>query len=176
MILLTRNINIWVATGVVVVAIMLAMLGVQVANAQPSSVSIQATAAATTSVQYLTTATTYTYQIDNAVFSSGKTANTMGVDSLAVYIQVAASSTASVFSVQEQVSNNNVDWYVVNTGTALAVATSTYTFTPQTTATSSVALNLPYVPAVHTRLVFGVSGAAGAIYGEVDLKRNPNTP
>lgn len=167
----------WFFAVIVLALAALGVLFVSKAKAQPSSIFVEATASATTTRQYLSNGGTYTYQLDsNNTFNTSKPLNMYGVDSLAVNLQVEASSTATIYAVQEQVSNNGIDWYVVNTGTALAVATSTYTFTPQTVSTSSVALNLPYVPSIHTRLVFSASGAAGALYAEIILKKNPSTP
>lgn len=184
MTLINRHVNIWVAIGVVVVAIILASLGVQVASAQPSTVVLQTTASATTTVSYLGNGTgTSTYQFDNPAFSSGKVANMQTTDTVALFLQVAASSTATVYTVTPQYSNNNVDWYNVGSqGTAsasgvVAVSTSTtFTWTPGTTATSSMTFNLPTVATMHERVLLSASGAAGAVYAEVTLKKNPSTP
>jgi hypothetical protein len=182
MTLLNKKINIWVAFVVCLAALGLAAAGI--ARAMPSSVTFQSTAVATTTVSYLGNGTaTSTYQIDNAVFSSGKVANMQSVDSLSLYVQAAASSTATQYTFTPQYSNNNIDWYGMGSqGTAsaagvIAVSTSTaFTWTPGTTATTSMVFNLPVVPTQHERIVVSASGAAGAVYAEITLKKLPNTP
>ena len=105
------------------------------------------------------------------------------VDAVALYLQVAASSTATTYIITPQYSNNNIDWYTVGSqGTAAAtgvvtVATSTsFNWSPQTTATSTMVLNLPTVPTLHERVLISSSGAGGYFYAEADLKQNPNNP
>ena len=157
----------------------------QYANAQPSSLSVQTTATATTTVAYIGNGSaTSTYQIDSGnIFSSSKTLNMQGIDSMYLYVQAAASSTATKYSIVPQFSNNNIDWYGFGTqGTAdangnIAVSTTTtFTWTPGTTATTSMTFVLPYSAALHERVVVSASGAAGALYMEVVLKKNPSTP
>lgn len=154
---------------------------VRTVDAAPSSVNIQTTATATTTVSYIGVGTaTTTYQFDSAVFSSGKIANMQPVDRTALYLQVAASSTATVVVVTPQFSNNGIDWYNYGTATsslstngasAIAVPTN-YQWTPGTTATSSTVIILPEVPTQHERVVISTTGAAAAVYAEVDMKKN----
>lgn len=176
----------WIVGGALAILALLAgmVFAVGNASAQPSTVVFQTSAAATTTVAYIGSGTgTSTYQIDNPVFSSGKITNLQPIDSIALYVQMAASSTASTLTVTPQYSNNNIDWYALGSqGTASAAGviavstTTTFTWTPGTTATTSMVFNLPAVPTQHERLVFSMSGGAGAIYSEYDLKKNPSTP
>ena len=154
------------------------------ASAMPSQVYSEQTATATSSVNYVGNGTaTSTFQFDNISTLVNKIPSMQTVDSISLYLQVAASSTATQYTIQPQYSNNNVDWYSQGSqGTAsaagsIAVSTSTvFTWTPGTTATTSMVFNLPVVPALHERMLVSASGAAGAYYAEVDLKQNPSTP
>lgn len=128
---------------------------------------------------------TSTYQLDGLALNK---VQEMGeVDMLGINLAFTASSSAGVINVMQQVSDNNVDWYNVSNTPVIAsgavssipVGTSTtYAYTPGIVGTSSVAFNLPLVPAKHERLVFtlGAGGGAGAYYAEVTLKRLPTTP
>lgn len=173
-----------VGIGMFLIGLALTLLTAGLAHAQPSSTSTQATATATTSVTYIGNGTaTSTYQIDSNLFSSGKIANMQSVDALSLFLQVAASSTLTQYVITPQVSNNNIDWYNVGSlGTAsaagaVAVSTSTsFTWTPGVTATSSNSFSIPFIPTMHERLVISATGAAGAYYAEIDLKKNPSTP
>lgn len=163
-------------------------LYVSTVKAAPSTLAIQTSAVATTSVAYLTSGTaSSTYQIDsNGVFSASKVPNMQGVDSVSDYIQYAASSTSAVLTVVPQWSNNNIDWYgfnqatnatpTSNGATLLASTTLSYQFLPTSTATSSIVINLPNVGAQHERVIYGTTGANGAVYSEYDLKLGPETP
>lgn len=181
---MTTSLNRTIIGVLAIVAALLiafAVFGFRNASASPASVVIQTTAPATTTVAYLGVGTaTSTYQYDSAVFSSGKIRNMQPVDRIALYVQVAASSTASVISINPQYSNNGVDWYNFGTATSTvsssgitAMTTGTsYQWTPGTTATSSLVILLPDVPSQHQRVQFSASGAAAALYAEVDMKQN----
>lgn len=159
-------------------------------SAQPSSITIQTTANATTTVTYMSAGTaTSTYQFDSPSYSSGKEASNMSVDKIAVYIQFTASTTGSVLGITPQYSNNNIDWYnynafnstVTSSGyTNLASSSITYYYNPNSTiaSTTGTVFIVPDVPSVHERLVFSipVGSTPGAVYAEVDLKKNPQTP
>ena len=155
-----------------------------IASAQPSSLVLQTSAIATTTVAYIGNGTaTSTYQIDGSTFSSGKIANLQPIDSISLFVQIAASSTATTLTITPQYSNNGIDWYNLGSqGTAsasgsIAVSTSTaFTWTPGTTATTSMVFVLPSVPTNHERVVYSMSGGAGGLYSEYDLKKNPSTP
>ena len=173
--------------GAVVLAMVIALGAVFLVNeakASPSSIAVQTSANATTTVAYIGNGTaTSTYQFDNTSFSSGKVPTMTAIDASYLYVQVAASSTATVLTVTPQVSNNGIDWYGIGSeGTAsaagaIAVSTTTsFTWTPGTTATTSMEFKLPDVATVHERIVFSMTGGAGAIYNEVVLKQNPSTP
>jgi hypothetical protein len=158
------------------------------AKAQPSSVTIQTSATATTTVAFLTSGTaSSTYQIDsNGAFSTTKIPNMQPIDSVNVYVQLAASSSATTLIMTPQWSNNNIDWYGFNQQTVATVAaggvlplastTITYQWNPGTTATSSMVFTLPAVAAQHERVIYGTTGANGAVYSEYDLKRLSTTP
>jgi hypothetical protein len=131
-------------------------------NAQPSSINVQTTAVATTTLIYVGNGTaTSTYQIDSyPTFSSSKIFSMAGIDSEYLFIQVNASSSATVFSFTPQFSNNGIDWYNYGTlGTPAtngntAVSTSTaFTWTPGTTATTSMAFKLPDLAGMHERIM-----------------------
>lgn len=151
-------------------------------KAVPSTVTFEATATATTTRAYLGNGTaTSTFQFDSNLASSGKIANVQGIDAASLYVQVEASSTATAYSITPQFSNNNIDWYGVassstNGANAFTSASTAYTWTPGTVSTSTLVLMLPAVPAQHERVIFSATGGAGAIYAEVDLKKNPSTP
>lgn len=151
-------------------------------KAVSSTVTFEATATATTTRAYLGNGTgTSTYQFDSNLSSSGKIANVQGIDAVSLYIQVEASTTATAYSITPQFSNNNIDWYGVassstNGANAFTSASTVYTWTPGTVATSTLVLLLPAIPAEHERVLLSAAGGAGAIYAEVDLKKNPSTP
>lgn len=172
--------NSWLLPSIVF-AVCLAIVGIaygpEWVKAATSYVSSQATATATTTVMYLGNGVgTTTYQIDGLAL--GKVQEMGEIDSITVNLLGAASSTGTVFNVAQQVSNNNVDWYTVNTGTSSTLLPTgvTYTWTPGTTATTGTAFVIQNVPAKHERLVFSAAAAAGAVYAEVTLKRLPTTP
>lgn len=151
-------------------------------SAAPSSVTIQTTATATTTVAFLGVGVaTSTYQFDNPTFSSGKIPNMQPIDQVNLYVQLAASSTASVLTITPQFSNNGIDWYgfnqvgtvVLSTGVSTAATSSLiFQWNPGTTATTSNVFTLPAIAAQHERVQFSASGAAAAVYAEVDLKRS----
>lgn len=138
-------------------------------NAQPSSINVQMTAPATTTVAYIGNGTaTSTYQIDSyPTYSSSKVFSMAGIDSEYLYVQATASSTATVFTFTPQFSNNGIDWYNI-ASTSGTVAT----WNPGTTATSGLAFKLPDMQGLHERILTSATGAAGAVYEEVVLKKN----
>lgn len=141
-------------------------------HAQPSSVTIQTTAAATTTVSYLnggSATATSTYQFDNPVFSSGKVANMMTTDSGTLYVQFTASTSPARLVWYFQCSNNNIDWYA----TDQASSTLGSTVASTTLVTSPIASCVTF----HERVTFYVAGGLnGSYYAELDLKKNPSTP
>jgi hypothetical protein len=164
---LNKKIHPGIAIFAVFIALIIATLGVSYAHAQPSTVTFQTTAAATTTLSFIGVGTaTSTYQFDDATFSNGKVANMQQIDSIALYEILVASSSSSVLTTTYQVSNNNIDWYTA----------STSSWTPGVTGTSTNVLMMPVYPTQHARVRFSLAGAAGAIYAEVDLKKNPSTP
>lgn len=181
---MTLKANVKILFCIAAIAAMAMVMFASFAQAQPSSVTTQATSVSTTTPNFVGNGTaTSTYQFDNPVFSSGKIANMQTVDTATLYLQVAASSTATQYTVTPQVSNNNVDWYNIGSqgaasaGGAIAVSSSTsFTWTPGTVATTSMAFVLPLISTMHERVQISASGAAGAYYAEVDLKKNPSTP
>lgn len=186
MTLLKSKIHIGLAALLCFAAVAVAVMGVWgVAKAQPSTIVLQATATATTSVAYMVAGVaSTTYQIDNTVFSSGKVANMQNIDEASLFLQVAASSSAANIIVTPQFSNNGIDWYSLGTatttvtagGTSVLAFPTTYQWVPGTTATTSIVFKLPPVPANRERIVVGSSGANAAVYMEIDLKKNPSTP
>lgn len=177
--------NLYLYIGLLVLAIVITMFGFIVkAKGAPSTLYPETTAAATSSVAFVAIGgPTFTFQVDNPNFSSGKIANVSTIDAQSLYVQAAASSTTSVITVTPQYSNNNVDWYSLGSAGAatalgvITVASSTvYSWQPGTTATTSMVFKLPDVQAFHERFVFGTSAGSSTIYAEVDLKKNPSTP
>lgn len=158
------------------------------AKAAPSTLAIQTSAIATTTVTYLVPGTaSSTYQIDNnGVFAASKVPNMQGVDSVNDYVQYAASSTSAILSITPQWSNNNIDWYnfnqpaqstpLANGAYVLGTSTVSYQFTPSSTATSSMVIKLPAIEGQHERVVYTVAGANAAVYSEYVLKFNTETP
>ncbi len=175
------------AVGVILLAGFYAF-GIVNSRAQPSSVSVQTTASATTTAAFIGNGTaTSTYQIDAGnVFSTSKEFSMQDVDNVYMFVQGAASSSATVFGFTVQVSNNNIDWYSVATTSLITVpsyvfgssiaSSTTATWQPGTTATSSFMFQLPNVAALHERVLISATGAAGAVYAEFALKKNPSTP
>lgn len=174
---LTRNSLIFAIIGILSSAIIIAFA--PRVDAQPSSIAVQTTNAATSTVAYLGNGTaTSTYQIDSyPSYSSSKAFSMAGIDAVYAYLELTASSTATVFSVTPQFSNNNIDWYnysgplSTNSSQVIMASTTAYTFTPNTTATTFVAFKLPDMTGIHERLVFSALGAAGSVYAEVVNKK-----
>ena len=150
-------------------------------SAQPSSISVESTAVATTSISYVGNGVaTSTWQLDSyPAYSSSKVFSMAGIDSEYLYVIAIASSTATVYNFTPQISNNGTDWYPIgSTGTASALgiitvaSTTTYSWTPSTTATTTVEFKLPDTASLHERIVVSATGAAGSYYAEVVLKKN----
>lgn len=158
------------------------------ANAQPSSINVQQTAVATTTVAYVGNGIgTSTYQIDaNNTVNPNKIFSMAPIDTVYMYVQGVASSSATTFGFTVQMSNNGVDWYSVGTSSLNSAPTFTFgssiassttaTWLPGTTATSSFMFQLPIVAGLHERVLTSASGGAGAVYEEFVLKKNPSTP
>ena len=122
---------------------------------------------------------TSTFQFDSyPSYSSSKPFSMAGIDSEYLYVDAIASSTATAYSFTPQVSNNGIDWYGIGTTGTLTVnsvpvsTTTSYTWTPGTTATSTMAFKLPDMSGLHERVVVSALGAAGGVYMEVVLKHN----
>lgn len=171
-----RSSILFAVAGFAIAAILIALA--PRADAQPSSIAVQTTAAATSSWAYLLNGSaTSTYQIDSyPSYSSSKAFSMAGIDAEYLYLELTASSTATVYSVTPQFSNNGIDWYnYSNTtvaGSQTLASTTAYAFDPNTTATTFVSFKLPDMSGLHERLVFSASGAAGAIYAEVVNKKS----
>ena len=156
-------------------------------QAAASSIRVETSAPATTTVSYLSYGTaTSTYQFDSPSVASGKVPFTSSLDTQYLYVQFAASSSSSVLNITPQYSNNNVDWYsiaaatsTVNVGGISVLAYPTvYQYSATAAATTSLVFKLPDMAAQHMRVVFGLAAgsAAGAVYNEVVLKENPHSP
>lgn len=189
----TKNL-LWFGVAGVVLLGALFFSAVQLTHAQPSSVNVQASATATTTVTYMTPGTaTTTYQIDSQLFSAGKVPNMLSIDSGSLTIQMTASSsvgTLSSLAWQFQCSNNNIDWAgESSTGTVSgstsseSTSTVTHYWAPGTTATTTKYIaNIPICFAYHERIQFYIPGnpattaSSSAFYIEVGLKKNPSTP
>lgn len=169
------------------VAFIIAVMGIAAVSvkASPSQISFETSSIATTTISYLSPGVaTSTYTFTDPSFASGKVSNMQQVDSVAFYLQAAASSTSSVFSVTPQFSNNGIDWYSLATATSTITTagaspltnSTSYQWTANTTATTSLVFSLPAVPSNYERVVISTSGAGGAVYNEVALKKLPSTP
>ena len=148
-------------------------------HAYPSSLTIDTTATATTTRTFVGNGTaTSTYQFDSYPTYNPTKPFSMGqMDAEYLYVQAEASSTATVFGITPQFSNNGVDWYTYGTLTGLNVtSTTTYTWQPATVATSSMTFKLPTMYGMHERVLVSGSGAAGAIYMEVVMQKQPSNP
>ena len=159
-------------------------------GAQPSTVAFEATATATTSLKYMTPGTaTTTYQFDSSSYSDGKVLTMQGIDSASMFINFVASTTNSVLAYQFQYSNNGVDWYGESASTNTfgiagidyqASSTIVHEWNPAVAGTSTKAVIIPITAAQHERVQFyipiGTNQANGAVYSEINLKRNPSTP
>ena len=185
-----RNSLFAIGAGIACAAILL--VHAMYSEAQPSSVTFQTQALATSTLAYMTPGTaTTTYQIDNQTFSSGKVASMQNIDSAAMYIITSASTSVAKLDFQVQVSNNNIDWYPISVASssvstgggqiyivAPTASTSAYEYNAGTSATTTIEFSLPIVPAQHERLVFSDPIGASNIgfYTEYDLKKLPSTP
>lgn len=138
-------------------------------KAQPSSINVQTTAPATTTVAFVGNGTaTSTYQIDSyPTFNQSKVFSMAGIDAEYLYVQVTASSTATIFTFTPQFSNNGIDWYNIASTSGTAAI-----WNPGTTATTGLAFKLPDMQGLHERILTSAAGAAGAVYEEVVLKKN----
>lgn len=155
--------------GAIALAMLVTLFAVfeEPAFASPSSIQVVTSSAGTTTPIYLVTTgiATSTFQFDSGnVYSTTKPMNMLQVDSISLMIYFNASTSASILRWQYQWSNNNIDWYGLNTASS-------------TTATSSIAVTAPVVNALHERLVLDTGGGtSGAYYIEADLKSNPSNP
>lgn len=171
----------WAVVVLAVIAILaVAFFGIK-AKAAPSAITFETTASTTTLPAYVGNGTaTTTYQLDSNLASSGKVPNVITIDAASLYLLVVASSSATTYAISPQFSNNNIDWYgVASTSGATSgfgSSATVYTWTPGTTATTTLVFNLPAIPAAHERVQVSASGAAGSVYMEADLKKNPSTP
>lgn len=174
-------------TGAVAVFIIVCLLGFFAlkTHASPATIQFETSAAATTTVTYLTSGGASTaFQFDSQTFGSNKVASMIPISATSVYLQVAASSSATIYSVTPQWSNNGVDWYgfqqtLGTTATGVqqfATSTISYLWTPGTTSTTSAVFVLPNVPTYHARVLVSTTGAAGAVYIEADLRTDAQTP
>lgn len=157
------------------------------ARATPSQISTQATATATSTVAFMSAGNaTSTYQIDtNGAYSTTKQNATMAqVDAVSMYVLFNASSSGSILQYQFQFSNNNIDWYtegfsqtIASIGTATTSLT-THTYSSGVSGTSFVVVSAPVIPGYHERVVFAIppGSANGAVYAEIDTKKNPSNP
>lgn len=168
------------------------------AYAKSSSIFAQSSAAATTTVSFMSAGNaTTTYQFDSPTFTAGvtgKVANMQGIDASSLYILLNASSSNTVLEWQIQFSNNNIDWYGESaalssanlsqasstSGTVIQEASTTVThlWSPGASGNSFKVIALPTTPTFHERVVFflPIGSAPGAVYNETDLKQNPTTP
>lgn len=166
---------------IVVIAILalVSLTFIQKIHAQSSSINVQVTATATTTRTYLANGSgTATYQIDSyPTYSNTKVFSMAGIDSVYLYAQVEASTTATIFSFTPQFSNNGIDWYGVassstNGANAFTAVSTVYTWAPGTVATSTLVFKLPDIQGMHERVLTTATGAAGAVYEEIVLKKN----
>lgn len=168
---MTLSVNKKILFAAVIVLLAVAVLGIGAVKAQPSTVITQAIATATTTRVYMTPGTaTTTYQFDSPLFSSGKVANMGTIDSGSLYTQLTASTSATRLSWQFQCSNNNIDWY--NSDEASTTPGSA------TASTTNVVVRIASCVTLHERVIYTipVGTDGGALYAEVDLKKNPSNP
>lgn len=176
-----------ILTGILAVAAILAVLILftDKSHASPATIQFETSAAASTTVSYLTAGgASTTFQFDSQVFGANKVASMIPINSTSVYVQAAASSSATIYTITPQWSNNGVDWYGYQqplgtsaTGAQLfSTSTVSYSWNPGTTATTSAVFVLPNVPTYHARVLVGTTGANGTAYIEAALKTDAQTP
>lgn len=164
--------------------------------AATSTFSITSGQLASTTLSFMSAGlATTTYQIDsNSADTRLKPNFSMAqIDSADVYILFNASTSGSILTWQYQFSNNNVDWYaegqnIANpiTGTASTTngfvvqnASSTiHMWSPGVSGNSFTVVSAPALPGYHERIVFSIpmGSPAGAVYAEIDTKKNPSNP
>lgn len=165
-------------------------------NIAATSTSITSGQLASTSIAFMTPGlATTTYQIDSG---SGNTVlkpnfSMAQIDVVDVFILFNASSSGSILAYQYQFSNNNVDWYtegqdlaVANSGISSTTAglvlqnasTTVHLWAPGVSGNSFTVVNAPVRPGYHERIVFSIPNGSpnGAVYAEVDTKKNPSNP
>lgn len=189
-----RNAGSFALLGIVLIAIL--AVSISRVHAIQSSVFTETTAVATSTATYMTAGTaTTTYQVDSGnTFASGKPGPGVlqTIDAQQIFLEWISAQATSTLAYQIQVSNNNVDWYGMNSLTSTTpgnssgnwnVASSTvntYYWTPgiggNATTTNFTSIVLPPVIAPHERIVFSVpvGSPAGAIYAEINLKQLPS--
>jgi hypothetical protein len=188
----TRNSILAVISAFSIAAILIALA--PRVDAQPSSIAVEATSAASSTTSFMTAGTaTTTYQLDSyPTYSSSKPFSMAGIDSVSMLLDFVSQGTAtSSIGYQIQYSDNGIDWYGGNSLTSatpvgatgyfsLATSTNTVYWNPNSgtganaTTTNFTAVNLPMVSALHERVVFTIpiGAPAGAVYAEFVLKHN----
>lgn len=145
------------------------------ANASAPDFNVVNTAAATTTVAYITPGTATTTLTYDSLFAAS--------DQAVLLTQFAASSTSSVLNITMQYSQDGIDWYgdnlLVSTNSTSTPAKSiqignTYTWTAAVTATTSKAIFIP-TPTRYTRVQYSMTGAAGAVWGSMVAKKQPGS-
>lgn len=169
---MAKRSNILAIGGIVcAAALLLAAVGFTPARAASPDFNVVSTAAATTTVSYMTAGTATTTLTYDSLYT--------GSDSAVLLTQFAASSTSSVLNITVQYSQDGIDWYgdnlMVLTNSTSTPAKSiqignTYTWLAASTATTSKAVLIP-TPARYSRIQYSMTGAAGAVWGQMVAKK-----
>lgn len=170
------------------------------AQANPSNIYGVQTAAATTSLVYMTAGTaTTTLTLDNYIgnvlpgnyINTNQPAVSGGVsDSVTALIQFTASTSGSILKVRPEISQDGIDWYPYNTPLATISTTtpiagySDYQWTVATTSANGLpgtsnamkqlnSLTITNVPTRYIRLIFTIpiGSSNGALWSEAWVKR-----
>lgn len=163
--------------GVTAFAIM-AVLGIgaittKVANANPSFTAPTAqTAAATSTLAYMTPGTATTTLVYDAYASSTASGGlALKADNVALGIQFTASSSSSVLATAIEYSEDGIDWYrdfvfgTVGTATTSTVVALTSPVSLTMSGTSKSLVLIP-TPTRYTRFTFSLTGANGGVWAQ----------
>lgn len=160
------------ASAILVLAIAVGTLMYAYAAKADAADLNQTNTVATTTVAYLAPGLATSTQTYDSY--AGGVGDPNASDSAVLLLQFAASSTSSVLNINVQYSMNGIDWYGDNLGAATSSTginlPNVYAWTAAGTATTSRAISIP-TPVRFSRAVIGITGASGAVYGNIVVKK-----
>lgn len=154
------------------------LIPVGLAHANPLRFPATAqSAAATTTVTYLTSSTATTTLFTYDTYANG--GGTQATDKAVLNVQLAASSTSSVLDVTVEHSQDDIDWYQdelsvpSSAGLQTITVPNSFVWTAAGTATSSKAVLVP-TPERYLRVKASISGASGAVWAQLVGQKQSN--